>query len=258
MTRVIHLERSIAAPADAAWEACATPRGIARWQADEVTGTVERGSSLALRWPALGARVDLDVVDVAPERRLVLRSGDALLALDLAPGSIQLEHGGLAPGDELEGVASSWRLSLSLLAQSVERHRGRDRRVEWVVRRARTNTAAAHAFFTDGSALGSWLARHGSVGPEGSRYELELMSGTRMSGRVLSHTPARDVALEWSEQGDSVLVMRTLPSPVDPDDRLIALCWSRWGADPPPDALKGELAAALDRLARILGGDRSA
>lgn len=258
MTEVIRLERSIAAPVDAAWEACATPRGIARWQADEVAGTVERGSSLVLRWPKLGARVDLDVVDIEPRRRLVLKSGDAVLALDLVPGSIRLEHAGLAPGDELEGVTSSWRLSLALLAQSLEHHRGRDRHVTWLVRRATTSAAAVHAFFTDGSALGSWLARRGSVGPEGTRYALELTSGAPMSGRVLSNTPGRDVALEWNEQDGSVLVMRSLPSPVDPEERVIALCWSRWSAERPAPPPTGELEAALDRLARIVGSDASA
>lgn len=258
VTDVMHIERDIVAPREDTWEACATSHGIARWQADEVRGEVARGSSIVLGWPALGARVDLRVLEIEPQTRVVLASGDARVALTLVPSGVRLEHRGLADGDEREGVASSWRVSLAILAQHLERHRGRDRKVEWFVRRARTSAAAAHAFFTDGPALGSWLARRGSVGPEGEAYEIELASGAPMSGRVLSHTPGRDLALEWREQDDSVLVLRTLPSPLDASERLIALSWSRWSADEAPAALCDELESAIDRLSRILGGPATA
>ena len=42
------------------------------WQADEASGEVAAGSMLELRWPALGVELSLGVLEVVPERRVVL------------------------------------------------------------------------------------------------------------------------------------------------------------------------------------------
>ena len=73
-----------------------------------------------------------------------------------------------------------------------------------------------------------------------------------MSGRVLSHTPGRDVLLTWEEDGSSTLAFRTLPSPRDPEQRLLAVVWSRFGNADPPEARRAGIEAAVDRLTRVL------
>jgi tRNA pseudouridine-54 N-methylase len=91
------------------------------------------------------------------------------------------------------------------------------------------------------------------MGAEGEAYSLTLSSGERMSGKVLCRVAGRDLALSWEEQNDSILALRTLPSPRADRERVVAICWSKWGATEPGEhAVEGELKRALERLSGIL------
>lgn len=257
----IRVEQRVCGPLEALWQACSEPETLACWQADTVHGAVVPGGRLRMSWPALGVRIALEVTEVVKERRIVLKSGPSRVELDFEEGAIRLTHMGLRAGDESEGTESSWRLALAQLAHYLEHHRGRRRHVHWVVRSLRVQPEAAHVFFTEQAALASWLTRPGTsraaIGEPGSHFSLVLASGKPISGRVLTNTSGRDVALSWHEDENSVLSFRTLPEPGSDGRRLVMLMWSRWrtatekrheGTEP----VLAELGASLARLASLV------
>jgi hypothetical protein len=248
----ILLKQPVRAPRGLIWATCSEPRGLSAWQADVASGQLEPGGTITLGWPALGLSVMLEVVELEPERRIALKNGDALVEIAIDEELVTLVHGGLAKSDDRAGLESSWRMALALLAHHCERHAGGRRRVHWLIGPTRCSAAAAHAFFTDASALASWLTRRGEIGETSSELRLELWSGAPLTGRVLANVPGHDVAISWSEDDGSVLCMRTLPVPADPAERLVALCWSRWGEEAAPEHRIEELEEAHRRLLRAL------
>jgi hypothetical protein len=219
---------------------------------------VSVGQSVTLTWPSLRLNLKLDVAEVLPNERLVFVVGPSRLTIDVDDGQILLTHEGLRTDDEEDGTRSAWRASLSLLAHSLAHHRGRERQVRWITRSIKTSAPIAHLFYTQPAALGQWLTRSGEIGPEGSEVNLHLYSGERVTGEVLANTKDRDVALSWREQGQSCLVLRSFPSPSEPDERLLALSWSLWGAKAFPDATLKHLEHAFDRLTRTLNNKGNA
>lgn len=256
MTVDFRLEQHVEAPLARAWEACASARGLARWQADSVSGEIGRGRHLELGWPQLGTSLPITVTSLIEREEITFDSGGSRVHLLFTPGQVALEHEGLEAGDDVEGVASSWRLSLALLAHSVERHPDRDRQVVWMLERARTTAEAAHVFFSDSAALGTWLGRGNGIGKAGSAVALDCPWGDHIEGTVLANTPSRDIALSWPGDENAVLCLRTLPSPRSREERLLLVYWSRWSKGQPPAVRRRGLASALGRLARSL--DRSA
>jgi uncharacterized protein YndB with AHSA1/START domain len=249
----LQLTQTIDAPVERVWQACASLRGLSAWQADEASGTLEAGKTIELGWPALGVQLELEVEALSERERIVLAADHARLELLLAPGRVTLIHSGVGSGDELEGVASSWRMSLSILAHYCERHFGHRRFVRWLTRPAPTSAETAHVFFTDESALGNWLGRGGGIGDVGSSFSIELGGNDQLSGRVIANTPGRDVAVTWEEDAGSVLCFRTLPLPRTLGQRLIVLSWSRWSDEAPEESRLEKLDAAHHRLTRALG-----
>jgi uncharacterized protein YndB with AHSA1/START domain len=225
-----------------------SPPELSRWQAEEVRALSE--SRLLLRWPGLGAGVELELLEQEPARYLRLRAAPYEIEVRFEPGRLEFLHHGTTGSDETEGIASAWRTSLGLLRHYLEHHHGKPRRVIWLMRTVRAPAAAVHVFFSDPAALASWFGR-GRIGDAGSPLALDLIGAGRMSGSVLAHTPGRDVALSWEERANSALVLRTLPEPEGA--RKIVLMWSRWGDDAADTGREqAALEAALDRLARLL------
>ncbi|HEY4158692.1 MAG TPA: SRPBCC domain-containing protein [Polyangiaceae bacterium] len=251
--KTVTVEQAVRAPRERLWQACASAEGLRAWQADEVSGEVAPGQNLLLGWPTLDVAIELEVHVVEHGRRLVFQREDAELELELADGGIRLHHSGAFDDDELEGTLSSWRISLATLAHYLEWHDGQARQVHWAVRPARTSLERAHAFFTLAEAQRSWLARESSgVGSAGEAISLELAWGGALHGRVLSHTPSRDVLLSWQETNQSLLALRTLPAPGQTDERLLVVSWSSWGPLANREATERELDGALARLAQAL------
>jgi hypothetical protein len=204
-----------------------------------------------LSWPALGASVLLEVGAVDAPRRVVFRNGDTSVAMSIEDDRVELTHSGLTPSDDQDALEASWRVALALLAHYCERHPGRPRNVHWLVGRTRCSAEAAHAFFTDEGALASWLTRRGSIPATASSFALELGSGAALSGRVLANVAGHDVAISWTEEDESALVLRTLPA-AEEGERIVALAWSRWTAGAPAAERFEELEAAHARLLRAL------
>jgi len=259
MTGEVNLICSIHASREELWEACSTRSGLEGWYADRVTGTIANGARMRLEWPELGASVELNVEDLRHNERLVLANGKSRVELSVGDGIVRLSHTGLAEDDDVEGFRSSWRVALALLRHSVEEHPRAPRRVRWAARPARASAELAHLCFTAPAALDRWLGRGSVLGAEGEAYRITLLSGDAMSGKVLCRTPGRDLALSWSEQNESVLVLRTLPSPRASQERVLAICWSKWGATEPGEhALENELRRSLERLGALLAMSGSA
>jgi hypothetical protein len=204
----------------------------------------------------------LEVVEWFPERRVVYRNGASRVALEVADQRVFLTHSGLSEADDIEGFRSSWRVALSVLAHSIEVHRGRQRRATWLLARARTSARIARLYFTEPEGLSAWLARGAGIPGEGEAYSMTTLDGRPMSGHVLAVEGGRDVALSWDEADDSVIVFRSLPSPTHRDERILAACWSRWAApssrhegalgEPEAKEIEAELERSVRRLAREL------
>lgn len=227
------------------------------WQADEAQGEARKGGVLTLCWLAFGARLDLQVIELVPYERIVLGHGDSTVELSLGEGVVRLLHRGPEAGADADGLRSSWQLALAQLAHSVERHPGKKRHVQWLLRRMQCSAGTAHLCFTEQALLRRWLGQGSSLGEVGSAYQLLLDDGQRLSGRVLSNVSGRDVALSCEAYGDSVLGLRTFP--LQGDERIVALSWSEWGRPRSGGAeLCDHLASCLFRLAPLLDGCASA
>ena len=254
LLRTIRISQKIPASLDALWLACATPSGIAGWQADKVTGSVEAGETVGLNWPDLGVSIRLDVLELAERRLVVFGHGDSRVRFEVKDGEVELSHSAPFEDDEEIGTESSWRLALGTLAHYLDRHAGQPRETVWLVKPAKTSAEAAHAFFTLPDAIAAWLGRATApIGVVGSRYRIELGGGGSMSGVVLAHTEGRDLALRWDEAGYSVITFRTLPSPSGEHERLLVISWSRWSDLDNAELIAGELDGALARLVQLLG-----
>ena len=249
----VFVEQIVRAPVERIWRACTEVQGLRAWQADEIAGEVAAGADIVLGWPSLRVAIDLRVERVEPMRCVVFSSEDSRLELLVAPGKVTIEHTADFDDDEREGTLSSWRLSLATLAHYLAHHDGRTRAVHWAVQRAATSLEDAHAFFTLSGAQSGWLTRKSGtdIGAVGSEVALDLAWGSAMTGRVLSHTPPRDVLLSWRETNHSLLALRTLPSHEAPNERLLVATWSSWDL-PETAPTTANLQGALSRLARVL------
>ncbi len=254
--RSVVVEQAIRAPAERIWRACSSVQGLRAWQADEIEGRVTEGAELVLGWPALSVAVHLGVERVEEQRRIVLSTQDSRVELAIAEGRVLLTHSADFDDDECAGTLSSWRLSLATLAHYVEHHDGEARSVHWAVSPAKASIEDAHAFFTLSGAQSGWLTHSSNgtgIGAEGSEVVLDLTWGSPLTGRVLSHTPPRDVLVSWRETNQSLLALRTLPSPTAAQERLLIATWSSWGlGDDAAAVVARSLGAAVSRLARIL------
>lgn len=243
----------IVAEADELWKACATPEGLQGWQADSVEGEVRTGARLRLAWPTLGAALEVDVVEVQAPRRLVLTAGSHCTIFDVQPNRLLLTLSGSSTEDEVAGTLSAWRVSLGTLAHWLRYHPGSPRQVHWAACAVTASSALAHAYFTGGPALSTWLTSDGEIGDAGSSASLRLRWGQRLTGQVIAHTPGRDLAVSWQEQNQSVLALRTLPLPADTERRLLALQWSTWDKLDGQAVTASHLDVCVHRLAKVIG-----
>jgi uncharacterized protein YndB with AHSA1/START domain len=252
--RAIKLVQIARAAQSALWGACSSSVGLASWQADRVTGDVRRGERLTLEWPDIGAKVELEVRKIVPPELLVLENGQGTVELRVEPGAVTLTHRDLPDDADIEGLSSSWRVGLALLAHAVEHYPGRTRKVSWFARRVRTSPGSAFALFTEGLGLSLWLGKSSGIGTVGSGYSIVLQNGDTMRGRVLARVAERDTALSWEER-EAVIVLRTIPTAVA-GERLVALVYSSWGEAESPDRVT--FSKAIDRLGRALAAGGTA
>ena len=238
----LFLRACIDAPDELLWSYLSTALGLACWQADTVEGDLQSGS-FSLRWPELGARLDLSVAEVERGRRLVLRAGGTTLSLEIRDGAVELQHRGLDGDDDLAGFESSWLTALSLLALAATKHPGAARSVTWLFAPVPTSAELLHCYFTEAAALATWLGETSGDLSAGAGYQMALFGGQSISGDVLY--AKRDVCLHVSEWNDGALAMRSLPGP--DEGRIAALGVSTWAARAPTETAP-TLEGALRRL----------
>lgn len=225
---------------------------LSSWQADVVRGRVAEGRTLELEWPKLGMSAALEVRKLEPSRRVVLAQGPAHVELTVKPGGLELCHTAPMDEDERAGTESSWRVSLAILATYLARHTERPRRVHWATARVNASPELCHAYFSHAQLLPSWLGSTDcDIGPVGTVAHLTLEGGRHARGPVIAHTEGRDLAMRWQEMDDSVLVLRTLPTP-DDARRTLLIGWSRWSDPPETPMIVRQLDQAAERLARRL------
>ena len=198
---LIELEQTIDADPDIIWEACSTPRGLERWQADEVEGDVVPGRNLTLHFAAFDTTIELEVLDVVPGESVRMRSGTSIVEWIVGPNKITLRHTDTEPSEDPEGLAASWRLALVQLAHALEKHPYQARQVTWVVREASTSAEQAHAFFSDRTALNLWLTSEGEIG--------ELAASTRFVSRTARPYRGKFSATTWVAMWPSAVASTT-------------------------------------------------
>lgn len=238
----LYLRASIDAPDDLLWSYLSTAQGLASWQADTVAGDLE-SRSFSLRWPELGARLDLSVAEVERGRRLVLQAGGTSLCLKVQGGVVELEHRGLDEDDDFSGFESSWLTALALLKLAATRHPRVPRSVTWLFAPVPTTADHLHCYFTEAAALATWLGRTEQDFAAGSAFRVALFGGPTIGGEVLYCK--RDVCLRIHEWNDGALVLRSLPGP--DNGRVAALGISTWESPLPREAAP-TLEGALRRL----------
>ncbi len=251
MSRRVRLRQPIPATRDALWEACASQEGLELWQADEVHGTLAVDSEVTLSWPELGLGLALRVLEVHPKQRIVFGAGGTTLTLTVEEQALVLSHEGLRTEDEEQGMASAWQISLALLGYALSCYPARPRRARWLMRPLPASALLCHYYFTDRRGLAAWLTEEGEIGEVGSRCVLRLGAHRIIEGPVLAHVPGRDLAVGWENQA-SCLVLRTFPALHSNQERLAALCWSRWDDQAFDPAWLGHFERALTRLEQRL------
>ncbi len=240
--KVLKIRREWPVPPELLWHYLSTASGLACWQADDVRGNLTSGE-FSLRWPVLGARLDLSVAEVQEKERLCLRAGRAMIELAIDAGGLSLLHHGLEEGDDFQGITSSWHAALGLLEVATSSHPRLPRTVEWLFERVDGSAELMHHFFTDRDALGSWLGESEQTLSSPASYSLQLFGHERLTGTVLYS--GRDVCLKVHQLSDGALSLRTLPGPNG--TRLVAFAVSTWNG-PVPDSLLSTLKGALRRL----------
>ncbi len=257
MPREVEVQQRIDAPRESIWRACATPEGIANWQADHVEGQVRVGGKLRLFWAAFGARVELEVTTWEPSRKLCFKQGTSNVEFHLQDRLLTVVQRDEVELDDPDGLRSSWTLALAQLGHCVERHPGRKRRVKWLVSEFAASPELIYLALTEPILRDRWLTETtprssaATLGAAGDSYVMKLAGGPQISGRVIANVSGRDVGLTCAEAGEATLQMRTLPSPTLAENRIVALVWSTWGAPTPEEA---RIVRALDpALARLPG-----
>lgn len=236
------LQKRVAASRELLWDYVSTASGLACWQADVVEGDLLSGS-FSLRWPSLGARLDLSLAELQRGERILLRAGGTSLELRVQEGLVELTHSGLDSEDDFSGFESSWNTALALLELAAVRHPRKERKVKWLFQKVPASAELLHFYFTDREAMGTWLGTLEDELAYPNDYKLHLFGGEQLSGAVLYST--RDVCLHVAEWNHGALSLRSLPGPED--SRIAALGVSTWEADL-PSGVTSSLKGALQRL----------
>lgn len=239
------LQKRVAASRELLWDYVSTASGLACWQADVVQGDLSSGS-FSLRWPSLGARLDLSVAELERGERILLRAGGTTLELRVEEGLVELTHGGLDTEDDFSGFESSWNTALALLELAAVRHPRKVRAVKWLFQKVPASAELLHFYFTDREALGTWLGTLDEELAYPKDYTLRLFGGELLTGTVLHST--RDVCLHVAEWNHGAVSLRSLPGPED--SRIAALGVSTWESEL-PSAVTSSLEGALQRLSTI-------
>lgn len=216
--RIIRAEMRTTATPQQAWEAWADPQKIAGWFVDRATGEARPGGAMTWFFDSFGIVIPYQVMDAAPGSAFALKwepppgqgyAGilDVRIAREGGETVVRLVNSGFREGaewdEEYEGVNSGWKMALSLLKEYLERHFGRAKKTEIVLRSAAFESTRVLEYFRTAPKLGEWLTKAGTgagggIEKVGDTCRLEFRDGGTMTGRVLEITK-KEVALSWEE-----------------------------------------------------------
>lgn len=269
--RIIRAEMRTNATPQQAWEAWADPAKIAGWFVDRAAGEAKPGETMTWYFDSFGFAQPLRVVEATPGSLFVLKwepppgqgyPGIVEVTVTREGGEtvLRLVNSGFREGaqwaDEYEGTNSGWQIALALLKEYLERHYGRPKATEMVLRPAAFEFAALREYFLAAPKLAEWLAKAGSrvptaagdgIGKAGDAVRLELREGGAVTGRVLEITKS-EVALSWDEIGGTLELKAFAMGP----QRMLGVRLMSWTLD--ADGLKkvaAKLEPAVGRLAAI-------
>ncbi len=271
----VHEVVEIDADVASVWRAWTDPDWLAGWMVDRTVGELRAGGAVEWRWDSLGVALELEVVELEPPARLVLRGGPRGRAPQTQSVSlaevdgrtrVQLTHTGFAPGPggdgERAGTAAGWRVMLRVLAHYLARGAGRRRESAAILAPVPASIAALGRLLHDANGRAGWLVDHGdspALAAEGDEYALDIAPGVRASGRVLALAPPFELALSWDEV-DGVLILRAIQLAAGADRPVLAGAHA-WSWSPERAAWRAARAAlegAVARLARAAGGGSGA
>jgi hypothetical protein len=149
--------------------------------------------------------------------------------------------------DEYDGVNSGWEMALAVLKHYLENYFGRPRYHALVMLPAEYTASQLRPFYRQERNLAMWLSRAGGIRDPGTRYELELMDGDKMSGEVLADT-GTEVQLSWTEiEGAVALKAFSMGS-----QKMLCLDVLTWGGKDRLDEIEQTMASSLERLKSAL------
>lgn len=199
--RAVEREVTIGVPVRAVWKALTDAEELMRWFPLEASVKPGPNGEIRMRWgDAFGDVSRIEVWEEERHLRIAFPSeGPGPLVTDYylraAGGNtvLRVVTSGFGTGDEwdrqYEGVSFGWDFELRGLQHYLERHRGRDRAVAWVMAPYARDRDETWRRLTG---PGGWLARDG-LGDvrEGASYAVSTSDGTELAGTVLLWRPPR-------------------------------------------------------------------
>lgn len=207
--RRIEMTMEIDAPTGVVWKALTDAEELVRWfplqaeiepraggrywmswgsayEGESVIEIFEPGKRLRTTWPSMNKDGDKPA-ELAVDYHLEGRGGKTVL---------RLVHSGFGRGagwdEEYEGVNTGWTFELRSLRHYLENHRGRDRHAVFVVG---PNTGLGGAEVWKRVVTEGFGNEDPTALSEGGRYSFPVEAGTAFEGRVLDHTPSRQLAM---------------------------------------------------------------
>lgn len=245
-----------------AYDAWTEPEHLSRWFCDKVTGWPGYGSKLNMTWERFGFSIEYNLPTVQPPRKVILKAlipgmGTQTLDISIRPygaGSrIEIvETGPGADGQEGAGDAKSgWEMSLSVLKLYIEKYWGKPRKSFFALVSAPYENKQLMELYQSEEGLAKWLTSKGSIGNAGDPVSLELMSGDKLTGKVMAVT-SHELVVSWDEIA-GYLELKSFE--VNSDRKAVCIRGFSYGgklSDEDCKRLEGEMENALGRLSMIL------
>ena len=261
MPREVKREIRTRATPEQVWQALTDPDKITGWFPDHATGEVKPGEIVNWSFDGFGSVPPMEVREVVPGEKVVFGSPEGdfwaqefTIRREGGETVVRVVHSGFGPGAEFDdlfdGIDSGWQLALANLKHYLEHHFGSARSSFLLQIPGEFEYSKVVPLF-HGGAIQKWLAKSGSIGDPGERYEFEFKEGGTASGVVLARSP-REVMISWSEIGGT-LSLKAFAA--EPPKRVLCLHGWGWGLDR-ADAkrLHDFLIPSIDRLAILVLG----
>lgn len=237
MKRKIDLTIPLKARPQQAWQAWTDPRLLAQWFVDRASGEPRVGAEYTWAWEDFDPGVCHKVLEVDPERRIVLTfpTGEALLEITLHKEGgdtvIHLVNSGFRDGaewdDEYTDFRNGWSFCLHTLKLYLEEHWQQEKQMLVAFQPARFD--------------------YGRLAEQYRRRDEWLDLGVPLPQTVIEDA-GREVLYRWDEvQG--VLELKSFESP---PGRTLGIRALSWAPQPVFDGMKPRAQASVRRLAERL------